>query len=124
MIASIVDSDCNSGITTVTSGDHGRTMPHRGPVAIPLWPGPTSYVMISVTLTQIPRTIRYRDTEWVGGSAASYREGTLAMSKHDQTRDGGRPSDQVDPSKIVRLKDDNGGRHSASSGDGPDDDEK
>ncbi|MGH3885965.1 MAG: hypothetical protein ACRDSZ_05220 [Pseudonocardiaceae bacterium] len=33
------------------------------------------------------------------------------MGKHDQTRDGGRPSDEVDPSKIVRPKDDDDGRH-------------
>lgn len=33
------------------------------------------------------------------------------MAKHDQTRDGGRPQDQVDPSKIARPKDDEGGKH-------------
>jgi hypothetical protein len=33
------------------------------------------------------------------------------MAKHDQTRDGGRPQDQVDPSKIVRPKD-HDGKHS------------
>ena len=45
------------------------------------------------------------------------------MARHGQTRDGGRPSGEVDPSKIVRPKDDDGGRHtnrgsgSGSSGD-------
>jgi hypothetical protein len=34
------------------------------------------------------------------------------MSKHDQTRDGGRPRDQVDPSKIVRPKIADEGKHS------------
>ena len=34
------------------------------------------------------------------------------MAKHDQTRDGGRPQEQVDPSKIVRPKDDDDGKHS------------
>lgn len=34
------------------------------------------------------------------------------MAKHDQTRDGGRPQDQVDPSKIVRPRDDEDGKHS------------
>jgi len=38
------------------------------------------------------------------------------MSQHDQTRNGGRPSDQVDPSKIVQPKDDDKGRHSGASG--------
>lgn len=38
------------------------------------------------------------------------------MSKHDQTRNGGRPSDQVDPSKIVRPKDEDKGRHHGSGG--------
>jgi hypothetical protein len=33
------------------------------------------------------------------------------MGRHDQTRNGGRPSDEVDPSKIVRPKDDDDGRH-------------
>jgi hypothetical protein len=33
------------------------------------------------------------------------------MARHDQTRDGGRPSGEVDPSKIVRPKDDDDGRH-------------
>lgn len=34
------------------------------------------------------------------------------MSKHDQTRNGGRPHEQVDPSKIVRPKDDDDSKHS------------
>ncbi len=34
------------------------------------------------------------------------------MSKHDQSRDGGRPRDQVDPSKIVRPKIEDEGKHS------------
>ncbi len=38
------------------------------------------------------------------------------MSKHDQTRDGGRPRDQVDPLKIVRLEDQDEGKHSDDSG--------
>jgi hypothetical protein len=46
------------------------------------------------------------------------------MARHGQTRDGGRPSDEVDPSKIVRPKDDDDGRHtdrgSGSSGEGRD----
>ncbi len=33
------------------------------------------------------------------------------IGRHDQTRDGGRPRDEVDPSKIVRPKDDDDGRH-------------
>lgn len=37
------------------------------------------------------------------------------MAKHDQTRDGGRPQDQVDPSKIVRPRDDDDGEHSGDS---------
>lgn len=37
------------------------------------------------------------------------------MGRHDQTRDGGRPSHEVDPSKIVRPKDDEGGRHTDRS---------
>ncbi len=41
------------------------------------------------------------------------------MSKHDQTRDGGRPRDQVDPSKIVRPRDQDEGKHSDDSA--PDD---
>lgn len=54
------------------------------------------------------------------------------MAKHDQTRDGGRPSEQVDPSKIVRPKDDEKGKHGSSGSgsagnpddDRPDDDKK
>lgn len=34
------------------------------------------------------------------------------MNKHDQTRDGGRPQEQVDPSKIVKPKEDTSGKHS------------
>jgi hypothetical protein len=47
------------------------------------------------------------------------------MTKHDQTRDGGRPHEQVDPSKIVRPKDDDDGKHSGDrSGDSNRDDDK
>jgi hypothetical protein len=50
------------------------------------------------------------------------------MGRHDQTRDGGRPSNEVDPSKIVRPKDDDDGRHTdrqgGSSSDDPDDRDK
>ncbi len=46
----------------------------------------------------------------------AYYEGEeLDMSKHDQTRDGGRPRDQVDPSKIVRPKDEHDGKHNGGS---------
>ncbi len=46
------------------------------------------------------------------------------MSKHDQTRDGGRPRDEVDPSKIVRPKDEEDGkRRGGSRGDGGREDE-
>lgn len=38
------------------------------------------------------------------------------MSQHDQTRDGGRPRDQVDPLKIVRPEDQGDGKHSDDSG--------
>lgn len=38
------------------------------------------------------------------------------MAKHDQTRDGGRPSDQVDPSKIVKPNEDDDGRHGGGTG--------
>ena len=34
------------------------------------------------------------------------------MAKHDQTRNGGRPREEVDPSKIVRPKDDGNSKHS------------
>ena len=40
------------------------------------------------------------------------------MGRHDQTRDGGRPSHEVDLSKIVRPKDDEDGRHTDRSGGG------
>ena len=33
------------------------------------------------------------------------------MARHDGTKDGGRPKEQVDPKRIVKPKDD-GGRHS------------
>ncbi len=51
------------------------------------------------------------------------------MAKHDQTRDGGMPGDQVDPSKIVKPREDNDGRHSGGTGTGgsssePDNEEK
>lgn len=39
------------------------------------------------------------------------------MAKHDQTRNGGRPQDQVDPSKIARPKDDDGKHSGDRSGD-------
>jgi hypothetical protein len=39
------------------------------------------------------------------------------------TRDGGRPRDQVDPSKIVRPNDDDNGKHSGGSS-GAEDDRK
>ncbi|HEY3896492.1 MAG TPA: hypothetical protein VGL88_14130 [Pseudonocardiaceae bacterium] len=37
------------------------------------------------------------------------------MSKHDQTRDGGRPRGEVDPSKIVHPKDEEKGKHGGGS---------
>jgi hypothetical protein len=49
----------------------------------------------------------------------------VSMARHDQTRDGGRPREEVDPSKIVRPKDDDSGRHTdrdRGSGGGSDDD--
>jgi hypothetical protein len=45
------------------------------------------------------------------------------MGRHDQTRDGGRPSHEVDPSKIVRPKDDDDGRHTGRSGGDSDSDD-
>ncbi|MGB6164443.1 MAG: hypothetical protein WBF75_18115 [Pseudonocardiaceae bacterium] len=46
----------------------------------------------------------------------------MSMGRHDQTRDGGRPSSEVDPSKIVRPKDDDDGRHTDRSGGSSSDD--
>lgn len=48
------------------------------------------------------------------------------MGKHDQTRDGGRPHGQVDPSKIVKPKEKDDGKHGDSGGSGgrPDDKKK
>ncbi|MGH3932311.1 MAG: hypothetical protein ACRDTF_20320 [Pseudonocardiaceae bacterium] len=40
------------------------------------------------------------------------------MGKHDQTRDGGRPHEEVDPSKIVKPKEDDDGKHGDSGGSG------
>lgn len=42
----------------------------------------------------------------------------VEMGKHDQTRDGGRPYEQVDPSKIVKPKEEDGGKHGGSGGRG------
>ena len=45
------------------------------------------------------------------------------MAKHDQTRDGGRPKEHVDPSKIVRPRDDDDGKHGSRSDDSSRDDQ-
>jgi hypothetical protein len=47
--------------------------------------------------------------------SASSRSGSVTMARHDQTRDGGRHSDEVDPSKVVRPKVDDDGVTTASS---------
>lgn len=46
----------------------------------------------------------------------------VTMARHDQTRDGGRASDEVDPSKIVRPKDGDDGRHTDPDSGSSDDD--
>jgi hypothetical protein len=49
-------------------------------------------------------------------------EAGVIMGRHDQTRDGGRPSDEVDPSKIARPRDDDDGRHTDRGSDSGEDD--
>jgi hypothetical protein len=46
------------------------------------------------------------------------------MGKHDQTRDGGRPHGQVDPSKIVEPKENDDGKHRDSGRSGSSTDDK
>ncbi|MGB8997286.1 MAG: hypothetical protein WCC65_18530 [Pseudonocardiaceae bacterium] len=46
----------------------------------------------------------------------------MTMARHDQTREGGRPSEEVDHSRIVRPKDDDDGRHTERGSGGSGDD--
>lgn len=62
-----------------------------------------------------PLTIRPPSPVRAGVRAARLAREALTMAKHDQTRDGGRPQDQVDPSKIVRPRDEDDGKHSGDS---------
>ncbi|MGH3997219.1 MAG: hypothetical protein ACRDTJ_07130, partial [Pseudonocardiaceae bacterium] len=58
---------------------------------------------------------------WCSASTEGADTRAESMARHDQTRDGGRPSDEVDPSKIVRPKDDDDGRHTDRGGSSEDD---
>lgn len=70
-----------------------------------------------------PLTIRPPSPTRAGVRAARLSREALTMAKHDQTRDGGRPQDQVDPSRIVRPKDDDGKHSGDRSEDTSHDDE-
>lgn len=78
--------------------------------------------------TDLRKTFLPYTEKWVGHTHYSHSRG-LNMGKYNQTRDGERPYEQVDPSKIVKPKKDDEGKHSdngkgGSGGSRGSDDEK